>query len=66
MLTGLGVSIIPVIGTGCGQHGAYNCDVSWLVEKGKNVSPGLDQMTVVADQDARSRNGTPVGRKAII
>ena len=61
MLAGLGVTVILIVGTGRGQHGAYNGDVSWLVEEGKNVPSELDQMTVVADRDARSWNGIPVG-----
>jgi hypothetical protein len=60
MLTGFGVSVILVIGTGRGQHGAYSCDVSWLVKNGSSVPSELDQMTAFADRDVKSWNGTPV------
>ena len=61
MLTSLGVSVILVIGTGRGQHDAYGCDVSWLVEDGSNVPSELDQMTAFAGRDAKSWSETPVG-----
>ena len=69
MLTSLGVSVILVIGTGSGQHGAYGDYVSWLAEDRSNGPFGLDQMTAFADRDVRSWNETPAGtgtKKTII
>ena len=60
-MTSFGVTVILVTGEGRGQHGAYNGDVSWLVD----VPSELEQMTAFADRDVRSWNGeTPVGKGA--
>jgi len=65
MLTSFSVTVILVTGEGRGQHGAYNGDVTWLVDDGNNVPSELEQMTAFADRDARSWNGgTPVGKGA--